>query len=209
MMKLKTYQQRTLDELKNFLINASTLKGERGIRLAYLDQVGDEERHYKPVSGLEQSPYVCVKIPTAGGKTLVASHALQVIFENYLQYKNGRGLAMWFVPSEAIRSQTLKNLRDRNHPYREVIDVAFGNNVKVFALEEALSIQKSDVQNNLCIVVSSLQAFRRTDTLWLKVFKNNGALLSHFENLVEDTNFLDKEEDEIIYSLANVIKINS
>lgn len=209
MLTLKPYQQRTLDELKDFLINASILKGERGIRLAYLDKIGDEERNYKPVAGLEQSPYVCVKIPTAGGKTLVASHALQVIFENYLQYKNGKGLVMWFVPSEAIRSQTLKNLKDRNHPYREVIDVAFGNNVKVFALEEALSIQKSDIQNNLCIVVSSLQAFRRTDTLWLKVFKNNGALLSHFENLIEDTDFLDKEEGEIIYSLANVIKINS
>lgn len=209
MLTLKPYQKRTLDELKDFLINASTLKGERGIRLAYLDQVGDEERHYKPIAGLEQSPYVCIKIPTAGGKTLVASHALQVILENYLQDKNGKGLVMWLTPSEAIKSQTLKNLRDRNHPYREVIDMAFGNNVKVFALDEALSIQKSDIQNNLCIVVSSLQAFRRTDTLWLKVFKNNGGLLSHFENLIEETDFLDKEEDEIIYSLANVIKINT
>src|SRR3989338_1390712 len=124
MLKLKSYQQRTLKELKDFLINAYTLKGERGIRLAYLDQVGDEERHYKPIPELEQSPYICVKIPTAGGKTLVASHALQVILENYLQDKNGKGLVMWFVPSEAIRSQTLKNLRDRNHPYREVIDIA-------------------------------------------------------------------------------------
>src|SRR3989344_1724621 len=106
MLTLKPYQKRTLDELKNFLINASTLKGERGIRLAYLDQVGEEERHYKPVAGLEQSPYVCVKIPTAGGKTLVASHSLQIILENYLQYKNGKGLVLWFVPSEAIRSQT-------------------------------------------------------------------------------------------------------
>src|SRR3989344_3818025 len=209
MMKLKTYQQRTLDELKNFLINASTLKGDRGIRLAYLDQVGDEERHYKPITGLEQAPYICVKIPTGGGKTLVAAHTLQIILDNYLQDKNGKGLVMWYVPSDAIRAQTLKNLRDRNHPYREVLDAAFGNSVKVFTLEEALSIQKSDIQNNLCIVVSSLQAFRRTDTLWLKVFKNNGALLSHFENLVEDTHFLDKEDGEIIYSLANVIKINS
>ncbi len=209
MLKLKPYQQRTLDELKNFLINASTLQGERGIRLAYLDQVGDEERHYKPISTLEETPYVCVKIPTAGGKTLVASHTIQIILENYLQDKNGKGIVMWLVPSEAIRSQTLKNLKDRNHPYREVLDGAFGNNIKVFALEEALSIQKSDIQNNLCIIVSSLQAFRRTDTLWLKVFQNNGALLSHFEHLIDDTDFLDKKEGEIIYSLANVIKINS
>ncbi len=209
MLKLKLYQQRTLDELKNFLVNASTLKGERGVRLAYLDQVGDEERHYKPIMGLEHAPYICIKIPTGGGKTLVASNSLQVILENYLLDKNGKGLVMWYVPSDAIRAQTLKSLRDRNHSYREVLDSAFANSVKVFTLEESLSIKKSDIQNNLCIVVSSLQAFRRTDKQWLKVFQNNGALLSHFESLVEDTDFLDKEDGEIIYSLANVIKINS
>ncbi len=210
MLKLKSYQQRTIDELKDFLINAATLKGERGIRLAYLDQAGDEERHYKPVQGAEQAPYLCIKIPTGGGKTLVACHTLPIILENYLQDKNGKGLVMWFVPSDAIRAQTLLNLQNRNHPYREAIDSKFGNNVKVFTLEEALSIQKSDLQNNLCIVVASLQAFRRTDKAWLKVFQNNGALLSHFENLVEDTDFLSKDEDgEIIYSLGNVIKINN
>src|SRR5438552_10699847 len=132
MLKLKSYQQRTLDELQEFLINAATLKGERGIRLAYLDQVGDEERHYKPIQGIEQAPYLCIKIPTGGGKTLVASHTLPVILENYLQDKNGKGLVMWFVPSDAIRTQTLLNLQDKNHPYREVLDSRFGNNVKVF-----------------------------------------------------------------------------
>lgn len=210
MLTLKKYQTRTIQELENFLVNAGTLKGERGIRLAYLDQVGDEERHYKPIEKLEEAPFVCVKIPTGGGKTLVACHSLPVILDKYLKDKNGKGLVMWLVPSDAIRSQTLKNLKDRNHPYREVLDSCFGNNVKVFTIEEALSITKSDIQNNLCIVIASLAAFRRTDTVWLKVFQNNGALLSHFENLVEDTDFFEKDEEgEIIYSLANVIKMNN
>ncbi|HKC79519.1 MAG TPA: DEAD/DEAH box helicase family protein, partial [Nitrosopumilaceae archaeon] len=117
---------------------------------------------------------------------------------------------MWFVPSDAIRTQTLLNLQDKNHPYREVLDSRFGNNVKVFTIEEALSISKSDLQNNLCIIVASLQAFRRSDKAWLKVFQTNGSLLSHFENLIEDTNFLTKDEEgEIVYSLGNVIKINN
>lgn len=210
MLKLKSYQKRSIDELQEFVINASTLKGDRGIRLAYLDQVGDEERHYKPIEGLEQSPFVCVKIPTGGGKTLVAAHSLGVISDYYLQDKNGKGLVMWFVPSDAIRTQTLDNLKSREHPYREVLDQKYGNNVKVYTLAESLSIQKSDLQNNLCIVVTSLQAFRRTDKEWLKVFQNNGSLLTHFENLIEDTDFLDKDEEgEIVYSLGNVIKINN
>ena len=214
MLKLKSYQQRTLDELQEFLIDTnklvstSRLEAEKALKLIF--SLKNEETPYKSIPEIINTPYVCIKIPTGGGKTLVASHSLQIIFDNYLQDKNGKGLVMWYVPSDAIRAQTLKTFSDRKHPYREVLDEKFGNNVKVLTLEEALTIQKSDIQNNLCIVVASLQAFRRTDKNWLKVFQNNGALLTHFENLIEDTNFLDKDEaGEIIYSLGNVIKINS
>lgn len=214
MLTLKSYQQRALDELKEFLtdtnklVSVSRLEPEKALKLVF--SLKNEEVSYKSILDLTNTPYLCIKIPTGGGKTLVASHSLSIIFDNYLQDKNGKGLVMWFVPSDAIRTQTLLNLQNRQHPYREVLDSKFGNNVKVFTLEEALSIQKSDLQNNLCIVVASLQAFRRTDKQWLKVFQNNGALLSHFENLVENTDFLDKDEDnETIYSLGNVIKINN
>lgn len=210
MLKLKQYQQRSLDKLMEFVVNASQLKGVRGIRLSYLDQIGEEEGGYKPIEGIEEAPFVCVKIPTGGGKTLVGAHSLGVIFDYYLQDKNGKGLVLWFVPSDAIRTQTLDSLKDKEHPYREVLDQKYGNRVKVLTLQEALSIQKSDLQSNLCVVVTSLQAFRRTDKEWLKVFKSNGSLLTHFENLVEDKDFLDKDSDgEIVYSLGNVIKINN
>jgi superfamily II DNA or RNA helicase len=214
MLKLKAYQKRTLDELKEFLTDAnklvagSHLESEKALKLVF--SLKNESEPYKSLPESVNTPYVCIKIPTGGGKTLVGAHSLSVIFDNYLQEKNGKGLVMWFVPSDAIRTQTLNNLQNRQHPYREAIDDKFGNNVKVFTLEQALTIQKSDIQNNLCIVIASLQAFRRTDKQWLKVFQNNGALLSHFENLVEDTKFLDKDSDgQIIYSLGNVIKINN
>lgn len=214
MFSLKAYQQRTLDELKEFLIDTnklvsgSRLEPEKALKLTF--SLKNESEPYKSVTEIVNTPYLCIKIPTGGGKTLVASHSLSIIFDNYLQDKNGKGLVLWFVPSDTIREQTLKNLQDRQHPYREVIDEKFGKSVKVLTLEEALSIQKSDLQNNLCIVVASLQAFRRTDKQWLKVFQNNGALLSHFENLVEDADFLDKDEDkEVVYSLGNVIKMNN
>lgn len=209
MLTLRKYQQRTLDELRSFLVDASTLKGAKGIRYSYLDHVGDE-RAYKPIPQLEESPFICIKIPTGGGKTLVASQSLKIIQDSYLQEKYGTGLVLWLVPSDAIRSQTLNNLRDRNHPYRESLDHDFNCSIKVLTIEEALSIQKSDIQDNLCIVVASLATFRRTDKTWLKVFQNNGALLTHFETLVEETDFLDKDEEgEVINSLANVIKINN
>jgi restriction endonuclease len=214
MMKLKAYQQRTLDELKEFLtdtnklVTASHLEPEKALKLIF--SLKNETEPYKSIPDSVNTPYVCIKIPTGGGKTLVGAYSLSVIFDNFLQDKNGKGLVIWFVPSDAIRTQTLTNLQNRQHSYREAVDDKFGNNVKVFTLEQALTIQKSDIQNNLCIVVASLQAFRRTDKQWLKVFQNNGALLSHFENLVEDTNFLDKDEDgQVVYSLGNVIKLNN
>lgn len=214
MLQLKSYQQRTLDELKEFLVDTnklvsiSQLEPEKAFKLVF--SLKNEETPYKSLQDLVNVPYVCIKIPTGGGKTLVASYSLPIILDNYLQDKNGKGLVLWFVPSEAIRTQTLKNLKDRQHPYRKVLDEKLSNNIKVLAIEEAMSIQKQDLQNNLCIVVASLQAFRRTDKQWLKVFQNNGSLLSHFENLVEDTGFLDKDEEgQITYSFGNVIKINN
>lgn len=214
MLQLKDYQKRTLDELKEFLVDTNklvagtTIEPEKALKLVF--SAKNEDTPYKSIPDLSNTPYICIKIPTGGGKTVVAAHSLSTIFDNYLQDKNGKGLVMWFVPSDAIRTQTLNGLRNRQHAYREVLDIQFGNNIKVLTLEEALSIQKSDLQNNLCIVIASLQAFRRTDKQWLKVFQNNGALLSHFENLVEDTDFLDKDEDgQIVYSLGNVIKINN
>lgn len=210
MIQLKIYQQRVLDEVKDYLADAKSLGGAKGIRFAFMDKLGDDVQRYKPIEGLEETPFICIKVPTGGGKTLIASHALQIIHDNFNKEQNRAGLVLWMVPSDAIRQQTLKSLKDKNHPYREAIDLHFDGNVKVFTIEEALSgITKSDLTDNLCIIVSSLAAFRREDASWLKAFKDNGSLISHFTDVVEENDFLDKTDDsEVINSLANVIKIN-
>ncbi len=214
MLQLKPYQREAIDELQEFLsdtkklVGGSLLEPEKALKLTF--SLKNEDAPYRSIPELPNIPYLCIKIPTGGGKTIVASHSLSIIFNSYLQDRNGKGLVLWFTPSDAIRAQTLKNLQDRKHPYREILDAQFDNNLKVLTLEEALTVQKSDLTDNLCIVVASLQAFRRSVWDKLKVFQNNGFLLSHFENLVEDTDFLDKDEgEEVICSLVNVIKINN
>jgi superfamily II DNA or RNA helicase len=210
MLTLKRYQQKVLDELSEFFINATALGGERGIRLSFLDMLGDAARQYKPIAGLEVTPFLCVKVPTGGGKTVIAASSLEIIQEHYRPDMNGKGIVLWLVPSDAIRTQTIDSLKDRNHAYREVLDQQFNNNVKVFSIEEALRIQKSDIAENICIIVASLGAFRRVDPTWLKVGQDNGELLPHFEDLIAADDLLDKGEDgEIIYSLNNVIKMHS
>jgi type III restriction enzyme len=211
MIELKKYQKRVLDELKDYLEDAKLLGGERGIRLAFIDKQTEDARPYKTIEGLEATPFVCVKVPTGGGKTLIASHSLGVIHDTFNKQQNKNGLVLWMVPSDAIRRQTLNTLNDRNHPYREALDMQFDSNVKIFTVEEALmGITKSDISDNLCIIVASLAAFKRDDSSWLKAFKDSGGLISHFNDVVEDDDFLEKSEDgEITKSLGNVIRINS
>ena len=56
-------------------------------------------------------PHVCFKVPTGGGKTLLAAAALERLDQN-------NGLVLWMVPSNAIYRQTKEKLWDRQHPYR-------------------------------------------------------------------------------------------
>ena len=214
-LQLKKYQETALKELQKYIAEMKEYKPEKAAGVAFMTLRTDAQdnfpKEYHWISELGRSPFVCIKVPTGGGKTLIAAHSAGIIFKDYFGERNDKGLAMWFVPSDAIKTQTLSNLRNRNHPYREVLDERFDNAVKVFDLAEAKAMKKDDLADNLCIVVSTLSAFRRTDKEWLKAYQDNGALMPHFEGLnAADFDFLDKDkEGEIIYSLANGIKLHN
>ena len=93
---------------------------------------------------------------------------------------------LWLVPTNAIKTQTINALRNRNHPYREVLDKKFSNNILIMDVKQALSIKKSDIQDNLCIIVSTVSAFRIKDKEGRKVYGENGSLLEHFEDISDD-----------------------
>ncbi|MDD5739068.1 MAG: DEAD/DEAH box helicase family protein [Candidatus Pacebacteria bacterium] len=207
-MQLKKYQQKVLDELTAYLAEMKKYDTEKAAGVAFMIRT---DKNYNWVPEIGRSPFICIKVPTGGGKTLIASHSAGIILKDYLGERSDKGLAMWFVPSDAIKTQTLNNLRDRKHPYREVLDERFSNAVKVFDLAQAKAIKKDDLMDNLCIIVSTLSAFRRTDKEWLKAYQDNGVLMPHFEELnAVDFDFLDKDKDgEIIYSLVNVIKLHN
>jgi len=209
MVELKKYQQKSVDILKDYLKELEIFNGNP--KRAFISVVEDEEKaHYKS-EFFNETPFVCVKIPTGGGKTLVGCHSVNEIMSSILKHKMDRGIVMWFVPSEAIKSQTLKKFKDRNDWHRKVLDESFDNNIRIFSNEEALRIRKEDVEDNVCIIISSLEAFRKEKAIQnkYKVYQENGALLSHFENL-EEKDFLEKDEhNTIINSLANVIKLSN
>ena len=202
-MELKKYQKNTLETLEKFL-KEMTVSNPRHAFIYTTD---------KPYNSgsFTSIPFICIKIPTGGGKTLVGCHATSSIMRIALKHKMERGIVMWFVPSEAIKSQTLRKFRDRKDWHRRVLDEAFDNNVRIFSNEEALSIRKEDVNDNLCIVISSLEAFRKEKVLQkkYKVYQENGALLSHFENLHDDDDLEKDEEGTVINSLANVVRMSN
>lgn len=202
-MQLKKYQKNTLEILERFLKELKKV----GLKYAFM---GIAEKPYQ-AEAFGEIPFVCVKIPTGGGKTLVGCHSVEKIMSYFLQYKLDRGIVVWFTPSEAIKTQTLRKLKDIKDPHRRVLDEAYENKVKIFSNEEALTIRKGDTDNNVCVVISSLEAFRKEKPLQrkYKVYQENGALMDHFEN-INELDYLEKDEEgTVINSLANVIRMNN
>lgn len=206
-MKLKRYQENAIETLDQYL---GLLKKNRA-RSAFNELTDDKYGHEWPKYNHEwfgDIPFVCVKIPTGGGKTLVGCKAVERIMATTLQHKMDTGIVMWFVTSDSIKTQTLKKFGDSKDWHYEMLNESFETKFKVFSNEEALTITPEDVRNNLCIIVASLDAFRKKESIQkkYKVYKENGALMDHFQNLKDD-NVLEKDkEGSVINSLANVIR---
>ena len=64
---------------------------------------------YAKVDQVPGIPYVCLRIPTGGGKTLVGCEAVDIAVKQLLQAD--RAVILWLVPSDAIRQQTLGRLK--------------------------------------------------------------------------------------------------
>ena len=75
-------------------------------------------------------PHVCLKVPTAGGKTFIAANALRPIFSIFPQ--DHAKTVVWLVPSNSILEQTIRNFSNPEHPYREQLNADFANRVEVY-----------------------------------------------------------------------------
>jgi type III restriction enzyme len=181
-MQLKEYQQRALDALQAYLRRAVHMHDADGAFYLTTREVFGQGIPYHQVDELPGLPYVCLRIPTGGGKTLVACHAVGIAAKELLH--SDHPLALWLTPSNAIRDQTYRALNDRGHPYRQALEAAAGP-VSVLSLSDALYLQPATLNAGATIIVSTVQAFRVTDTEGRKVYEASGALMSHFGDLPE------------------------
>lgn len=201
MLQLKEYQERSLAALEDYCRTAA----QTGPREAFIHLT---ERPYRSVPQLPELPYVCLRVPTGGGKTLMACHALGIATSEFVQAE--RAVCLWIVPSNAILEQTLSALRDRAHPYRHALESCFAGPVSVMDIAEALYVQRSTLTGETAVIVSTFAALRVENTEGRKVYESAGALQHHFSGLAPSLiDTLEKNDNGVIpYSLANVLRLH-
>ena len=121
-------------------------------------------------------PNVVLKVPTGGGKTWLAVSAVSRVMGRYLG--RNTGFVLWIVPNEAIYTQTLKHLKDRQHPYRQALDRAAAGRVKI--MEKTDRLDARDVETNLCVMLLMLQSANRETQDSLKMFQDRGDVHGFF-----------------------------
>ena len=208
-MKLKEYQSETLTVLRRFFEEARVA----GPKNAYeaitrapeqAERLGRYAGAYTPLVRLPEVPYVCLRLPTGGGKTILAAHAVALARDAWIE--KDHPLVLWLVPSNTIRIQTVQALKSTRHPYRQALDESFTGRVRVFDITDFSHIRPHDLRDHCCIVVGTIQTLRVTNTEGRKVYAHNENLEPHFASIPEATPGLERQENNgPRFSFANLL----
>jgi len=208
MITLKDYQIRVLDSLHDFLRQCS--KDGRPDAAFQAVQVMNARQPvpYLPVHAaglLPGMPYVCLRVPTGGGKTLLACHTAGIAMEELLHAE--RAVVLWLVPSNTILNQTADALRDLRHPYRRALELSCGA-VEVLTIDEALHLTRATVDGQTVVIVATIQSFRVEDTTGRKVYERGG-FSDHLANAPANrlADLFPDKDGKPIPSLVNALRL--
>jgi type III restriction enzyme len=206
-LTLKQYQSESLHVLRNYLEAARAIGAAQAF--AQIEKPGvHSARAYQPLEGRETTPYVCLRLPTGGGKTLLSAHVIKLAALAYLD--RDYPVALWLVPTTTIRLQTLDTLRKPGHANYEALRDAFDGRFRVFDISEFTSITPSDLATGACIIVATIQTLRVTNTDGRKVYAHNEDLEPHFVSVPDNTPDLERTaEGQIKYSLRNLLALRT
>ena len=236
-MELKEYQIATLEAFTRWRNALTAAQAQSATTIAALEGIGvdvpEDTRNYPKSAwqnlaqsgGVAESagpyvertddagrpiPHVCFKVPTGGGKTLLAAAAL-------MRLGRQTGLTLWITPTRAIYEQTKAALRNREHPYRQMLEIASGGRVKFMEKDDPLTA--ADVANYLCVMLLSLPATNRNRNRdFLRMFRDTGRYPTLFpddDDALGDARLLNSHPDlerasengPAKHSLFNVFKM--
>ena len=204
-MELKTYQREVIEDLKQYLGLLCKLRDYAEAYTRFWEEKGysvglDGIRVYQDI--LPGVPTVCFKVPTGGGKTFLACNAVKPIFD---ALPNKAHVVVWLVPSDAILAQTMKSLRNPEHPYRQCLNACYGSRVAVYSKQQLLegeNFNMATVREQLSVLVLSYDSFRgRKESLKSK--QENSNLLSFAQALGTPAHPLPDTDETALVQVIN------
>jgi len=188
-MELKDYQRRVMDEVDLYLRALAKEQAAGNRRHAAADawrspdvrhlELGRYEDRQNGIG--EDLPTFCIKVPTGGGKTLLATQILGSIHRTILTEHRGAGLVLWVVPSSQIYRDTLKRLRDRKDMYRLMLEHALSRRIEMWEKTDIARLTPGQLRDCLNILVVQLASTNRELKEQLKFFKDSGGnIVQHF-----------------------------
>ena len=180
MFELKNYQRSALNAVDKFLTQCAEGKTAADVFEAAYEAAGVAKAHYADY--FHGKPCICLRVPTGGGKTVIAACAIHVI--DFAYCGTGAPVVLWLTPSDTITTQTLSALQNPDHPYRQAIEQKF-RSVRVVGVDEVPSIPKSEFRETCIIIVATIQTFNVGDTKIRNAYGFNEALEPFFVDLPE------------------------
>ena len=209
-MELKPYQQNVISNLEEYLQYVQEYKNTaKAFDAFWSEKIGP----YNPLDGTGMQPYknnvpnavhVCIKVPTAGGKTFIAVNALHSIFSAYDSSKPKA--VIWLVPWSNLLQQTVNALSNPEHPYRQKLNTLFNHRVEVYRKEDLLQASNFNptvVKDQLSIFVFSFASLRAKNKDDRKVYQENGQLASFSSQFADNKHILEGVDDT---ALINVFR---
>jgi type III restriction enzyme len=205
-MELKPFQRAALDTLTAYLQRARVLADPEQAFLQVWRERNPERTPppYRTIAGLPGVPNVCLRLPTGGGKTLLASHTVAVAGRHFLE--RDYPVVLWMVPTNTIRVQTAEALKKPSHPYRAALDEAFDGRVSVFDAAEIAQIRPQDLTERVTVIVITIQSLRTSNTDGRKAYAHSENFEPHFAHIPADAPGLERAEDgSLKFSFVNLM----
>ena len=202
-MEMKSYQKKVIKDLCYYLdLLNQTQNYAMAFRQFWYEKSAPSLGRYQDI--MPGVPNLCFKVPTGGGKTFLACNAIRPVFDALPMTKTKA--VVWLVPSEAILTQTIQNLKDTAHPYRQKIDVDFGGRVEVYTKQELLNGQNfnpTSVTEQLSIMVLSYDSFRSRGKEGLKAYQENSNLAEFAKVLGKPEQPIEKADETALFQIIN------